>query len=192
MGVVGDSAARMARSRGRSRSLIWCPLVDLLVPHGILTEPTDRPKEKPVSGRGLPRHALVVLVMAASLTACGGGEAAPPDATPSSSSPSSSSPATDDHATDDHGDDDGAAITVTREGDTFTPNGERVELEVGQTLTLTIDADAPGELHVHSTPEQEITYGEGTSEHEITIDRPGVVEVESHEPDTIVLQLEVR
>lgn len=148
-----------------------------------------------MSGRGLPRHALVALVMAASLTACGGGEAAPPDATPSSSSPSSSSPASDDHATDDHdgdGDGDGAAITVTREGDTFTPNGERVELEVGQTLTLTIDADAPGELHVHSTPEQEITYGEGTSEHEITIDRPGVVEVESHEPDTIVLQLEVR
>ena len=81
---------------------------------------------------------------------------------------------------------------MTREGDTFTPNGERVELEVGQTLVLTITADVAGELHVHSTPEQEIAYDAGTSEHEITIDRPGVVEVESHEPDTIVLQLEVR
>ena len=45
---------------------------------------------------------------------------------------------------------------------------------------------------MHSTPEQEIAYDAGTSEHEITIDRPGVVEVESHEPDVIVLQLEVR
>ena len=45
---------------------------------------------------------------------------------------------------------------------------------------------------MHSTPEQEIDYDAGTTEHEITIDRPGVVEVESHEPDSIVLQLEVR
>ncbi len=137
-----------------------------------------------MSGRGLARHVLVVLVMAASLAACGDGDAAPPAST---SSPSSSSPSSPE------GDGDGGvAITVTREGDTFSPNGERVELAVGQTLTLTVDADEAGELHVHSTPEQEIEYDEGTSEHEITIDRPGVVEVESHDPATIVLQLEVR
>ena len=81
---------------------------------------------------------------------------------------------------------------MTREGDEFTPNGERVELGVDQTLVLTIDADEAGELHVHSTPEQEIEYDAGTSEHELTIDRPGVVEVESHEPDVVLLQLEVR
>ncbi len=78
------------------------------------------------------------------------------------------------------------------EGDDFTPNGERVELGVDQTLVLTIDADEAGELHVHSTPEQEIEYDAGTSEHELVIDRPGVVEVESHEPDVVLLQLEVR
>jgi len=131
-----------------------------------------------VSGRGLARLAPLVLVLAAGLTACGGNDADPPAT--SSSSPSSSS------------DGDSVALDVTREGDTFTPNGERVELGVGQTLTLTITADTAGELHVHSTPEQEISYDAGTSEHEITIDRPGVVEVESHEPDTVVLQLEVR
>ena len=75
------------------------------------------------------------------------------------------------------------AVTVTREGDTFTPNGERVELGSARRSPSPITADAAGELHVHSTPEQEIAYEEGTSEHEITIDRPGVVEVESHEPD---------
>jgi hypothetical protein len=113
------------------------------------------------------------------LTGCGGGDADPPAGADSSSS-----------APSDGG--DTVAVTVTREGDTFTPNGERVELGVDQTLVLTVTADEAGELHVHSTPEQEIAYDAGTTEHEITIDRPGVVEVESHEPDSIVLQLEVR
>ena len=134
-----------------------------------------------MSGRGPTRLAPFVaplaLVLAASLTACGGdGDDAPADGSESSSSEGA----------------DGSAVSVSREGDTFTPNGERVELGVGETLVLTVTADEAGELHVHSTPEQEIAYEEGTSEHEITIDRPGVVEVESHEPDQIVLQLEVR
>ena len=127
-------------------------------------------------GRGLTRLARLALVLALGLTACGdGGDADPPASTQSSST-----------------DGESVAVTVTREGDTFTPNGERVELGVDQTLVLTITADEAGEFHVHSTPEQEIEYDAGTSEHEITIDRPGVVEVESHEPASIVLQLEVR
>jgi hypothetical protein len=137
-------------------------------------------KEKFVSGRGLARLAPVAvplaLVLSLGLTACGGSDDADPPAGTQSSS----------------NEGDSVAVTVTREGDSFTPNGERVELAVGQTLVLTVTADEPGEMHVHSTPEQEIAYEAGTSEHEITIDRPGVVEVESHEPDTVVLQLEVR
>ena len=120
--------------------------------------------------------APLVLVLAASLTGCGGGDDADP--------PASSQGATRDG--------DAVAVTLTREGDSFTPNGERVELEVDQTLVLTIDADEAGEIHVHSTPEQEIEYAAGTSEHELVIDRPGVVEVESHDPDVVLLQLEVR
>ena len=137
-----------------------------------------------MSGRGLARLVPLVLVVAAGLTACGDDDPAPASPSPSSSS-GSSSPSASTGA-------DSVALEVTREGDTFTPNGERVELAVGQTLVLTITADEAGELHVHSTPEQEVTYDAGTSEHEITVDRPGVVEVESHEPDTVVLQLEVR
>ncbi len=138
-----------------------------------------------MSGRGrtrlAPFVAPLVLALAATLTACG-GDADEAPATGTDAPTSASSEAADGTV----------AVTVTREGDTFTPNGERVELGMGTTLVLTVTADEPGELHVHSTPEQEIAYEEGTSEHEITIDRPGVVEVESHEPDQIVLQLEVR
>ena len=138
-----------------------------------------------MSGRVVTRLAPLVLVLAAALSACGGDGDTDPPATDQSSS---SAPA-DSGSTSTDG---GAAITVTREGDSFTPNGERVELGVDQTLELTIEADEAGELHVHSTPEQEIAYDAGTSEHEIVIDRPGVVEVESHDPDVVLLQLEVR
>ena len=141
-----------------------------------------------MSGRVVTRLAPLVLVLAASLSACGGDGDTDPPATDQSSS-SSPSDSSDSGSTSTGG---GAAVTVTREGDSFTPNGERVELGVDQTLVLTIEADEAGELHVHSTPEQEISYDAGTSEHEIVIDRPGVVEVESHEPDVILLQLEVR
>ncbi|WP_241005174.1 hypothetical protein [Nocardioides sp. zg-1228] len=140
-----------------------------------------------MSGRVLARLTPVVLVLAVSLTACGDDDTSSPSGSSSPSS-SSSSPSSSSGSSESGS----ATVSVTREGDTFTPNGERVELAVGQTLVLTIDSDEPGELHVHSTPEQEISYDEGTSEHEITIDRPGVVEVESHDPDIVLLQLEVR
>ena len=143
-----------------------------------------------MSRRVLSRLAPLTLVLALGLSACGDGGDDEPAATQGSSSPSESpSESPSDSASTDG---DPVALTVTREGDTFTPNGERVELEVGQTLDLTITSDVAGEFHVHSTPEQEIAYDAGTSEHQITIDRPGVVEVESHEPASIVLQLEVR
>jgi hypothetical protein len=142
-------------------------------------------KEILVSGRVVTRLAPLVLVLAAALSACGGDGDTDPPATDQSSSSAPADPGSTST-------DGGAAITVTREGDSFTPNGERVELGVDQTLELTIEADEAGELHVHSTPEQEIAYDAGTSEHEIVIDRPGVVEVESHDPDVVLLQLEVR
>ncbi len=150
-----------------------------------------------MSGRGLARLAPLVLVLAGSLSACGDdaepstGSPAASESSSSGSSPSNPSTSEDGSGSDDAGDDT-VVVELAREGDTFTPNGERVELAVGQTLVLQVTSDEAGELHVHSTPEQDLAYEAGTSEHEITVDRPGVVEVESHDPDSIVLQLEVR
>ncbi|MGA9747547.1 MAG: hypothetical protein WBQ50_08840 [Nocardioides sp.] len=86
----------------------------------------------------------------------------------------------------------GPFADLTFEGDRATPNGQRLEIEVGKPLTLRIDSDRTGELHVHSTPEQEIAFPAGQSERKLTIDQPGVVDVEDHDSGLVLLQLEVR
>ena len=83
-------------------------------------------------------------------------------------------------------------IDVTFDGDSVTPNGERIEVSVGQPITLHVTADAPGEIHVHSSPEQELEYAQGTSDVKLTpIDAPGTVDVESHALEKVIVQLEV-
>lgn len=85
----------------------------------------------------------------------------------------------------------GTTVEITVKDGTVTPNGTRVEASVGEPVTLHIDADRAGELHVHSTPEQEVEFTAGTSTERLTIDRPGIVDVEDHALDQVVVQLEV-
>jgi hypothetical protein len=87
--------------------------------------------------------------------------------------------------------DDVETIEVTFSGGTVTPNGERVEVGVDQPIDLVVEADEPGEIHVHSEPEQKFEYAAGTTTLKLVIDKPGVVEVESHELDQVIVQLEV-
>ena len=54
-------------------------------------------------------------------------------------------------------------------------------MRAGEPIVFNVRADEPGSLHVHSTPEHELEYGQGTTDLELVIDQPGVVEVESHE-----------
>ena len=88
---------------------------------------------------------------------------------------------------------EGTTIEVTFNGDNVTPNGDRIEVEHGQDVTLVVTADKPGEIHVHSTPEQELEYDAGTSTLTIrNLDQPGIVDVESHDLEKVIVQLEVR
>ena len=54
-----------------------------------------------------------------------------------------------------------------------------------------VDADEAGELHVHSKPEQEIAYPEGTSSNELSFDKPGVFAVESHDLGITLIEFKV-
>ncbi|MDP3891703.1 hypothetical protein [Nocardioides sp.] len=83
-------------------------------------------------------------------------------------------------------------IRITIESGAVTPNGERLRVERGQTLHFLVTADQDGEFHVHSTPEQTLTFEAGSTELQLTIDRPGVADMELHDPALTVLQLEVR
>lgn len=89
------------------------------------------------------------------------------------------------------GDDSSKSIDIEFSNGSVTPKGERVEVKAGEPVELVVKADEPGELHVHSTPEQELKYGAGTTMLKLTIDQPGVVDVESHDLDVVVVQLEV-
>jgi len=92
----------------------------------------------------------------------------------------------------DGGDAQPLTVEITFEGGEVTPNGERVEAEAGQPIDLVVKADEPGEIHVHSSPEQTFPYEAGTNVIKMEIARPGVVEVESHELEQVIVQLEVR
>ena len=83
------------------------------------------------------------------------------------------------------------SIHITIKDGKVTPNGDRVKATVDKPITLHIDADSAGEIHVHSTPEQEIEFSKGTSTKKLTIKQPGIVDVEDHALDQVIVQLEV-
>jgi hypothetical protein len=86
----------------------------------------------------------------------------------------------------------GTVVRITIAGDKIDPAGSRVQVKKGEPVTLLINADKAGELHVHSTPEQHVEFPAGSSAATLTIDQPGVVEVEDHALDKLIVQLEVR
>ena len=150
----------------------------------------------------ISRTCVPALLMALLLAGCGGTEATPeteetptPTATTSPSGSPTPSPETSEPSEpsepSDEATPEGLVVEIGFSGDTVTPNGERVQAEVGETITLRIDSDRAGELHVHSTPEQEIEFRTGRSRHELVIDQPGVVDVEDHDSGRVLLQLQV-
>ena len=84
-------------------------------------------------------------------------------------------------------------IDVTFNGDSVDPNGELIKVAVGQPIELDVTADAPGEIHVHSSPEQEFEYDKGSSTIAVKpITTPGRVEVESHTLEKTLFTLQAQ
>ncbi|WP_300405765.1 hypothetical protein [Nocardioides sp.] len=82
-------------------------------------------------------------------------------------------------------------LEITVAGDQVSPNAVELELGIGETLLLRFDADRPGELHVHSKPEQYVDFTAGTSTHELVVTTPGTVEIEEHDSGSVVALVEV-
>lgn len=131
------------------------------------------------------RHARIAALLAAGvlgLTACGGGDNEPKTAETTTSAPTASSSPSQ----------SAQVIEITFSGKTVTPQGKLIEVDLKKPVELQVTADAPGEIHIHSTPEQTISYAKGKSTTELTFTKPGVIEVESHTLDKLIAQLEVK
>lgn len=87
---------------------------------------------------------------------------------------------------------DRTSVDITIKDGKVTPQGERVDVKVGEPVTLHVTSDADEEIHVHSDPEHEYEVKAGDSIDEtFTIDTPGQVAVEAHHLDVTILQLVV-
>ena len=143
--------------------------------------------------RVLPLVAGLVLA----LGACGADDDGTTDdespAAPSSSSTPSPSETAGEPVEEETVDpyEDAVVVDMTFQDGTASPLGERVQVEVGQQIVFLVNADAPGELHAHTTEELTLEYPAGESELTMVVDQPGVVEVESHELDVTMVQLQV-
>lgn len=132
--------------------------------------------------------------LALTLTACGGtvdeeaGDASPAPAPSSSAATPSDDTST---ATSAPPAEQGLEVDVEIADGSVTPSGKRVEAAVGEPITLNVTSDAEAEIHVHSTPDEEFEIEPGTSQHTFTIDTPGVVEVELHDPALQILSVAV-
>lgn len=137
-----------------------------------------------------------VLVLGLALTACGGeDEVASPASGTSPSATASEEPTeapepSEEPAPEPEPEPEGVVVDITIEGGTVTPAGDRIQVDVGETVVLAISADAPGELHAHTTEELYLDYPAGESEQEIVLDQPGIVEVESHDLGVVIVQLQ--
>lgn len=87
---------------------------------------------------------------------------------------------------------DAVVEIAIRDGE-VTPQADRVDVKVGQKVTLHVASDIHETIHVHSEPEQEFEVREGDEvEKSFTIDVPGQVAVEAHHLDVTIVQLVVR
>ena len=74
----------------------------------------------------------------------------------------------------------------------MSPDAERVEASVGQQIVFRVSTDVPIEIHGHTNPEFTIEAQPGTSDHTTTIDQVGSYEIELHDPDRLLVRLDVR
>ncbi len=154
--------------------------------------PQPRPRFRSTGG------ALAVLMtLAVVLAGCGSSvdsSSTPKAVAPSTSSASpskNSSPSSTPGAPSSTPAVSGPQLVVSVKGDNVTPTGKEMKLGLGKTLTITVTSDRAGELHVHSSPEQELAYSKGTTTLKLKIDKPGVVDVEDHIANALVAQLQV-
>lgn len=88
----------------------------------------------------------------------------------------------------------GKVVTVTvavRDGK-VVPAPHRVDVPLGSQIKLQVTSDVDDEVHVHGFDVEQPLDAGRTTTIELTADQPGLYEVETHESELQLLQLEVR
>lgn len=126
------------------------------------------------------KEVATVLACTLILAACGlSSEATPNEAKPTAAKPSQEAAA--------------KVVDISIKDDNVMPRGKRVEVKVGQPVTLRVTSDGEDEIHVHSDPEDEYGISPGPArDFTFRIDTPGQVAVESHHLEVTIVQLVVR
>lgn len=101
-----------------------------------------------------------------------------PSATPGTAAPPSASPA--------------HTLVITLAKGRVEPNGERVNLNRGDTVRLQISSDRDDEIHVHGVDRTvQVKAGEPVSA-DFVVEQTGRYEIESHHPELLIAVLQVR
>lgn len=134
----------------------------------------------------LTRSIALAAAGALLLVGCGSDDDAEPGVSPAATASAPSAEPTEEAA-------EGVQVDITIADGAVSPQGERVEVGVGEPVTISVTSDAVDEIHVHSDPDVTIDVeAGGSAEETFTIDTPGQVAVESHELGVTIVQLVVR
>lgn len=132
-----------------------------------------------------------VCAAAVVLAACGGTTPASTPDSVQSSAPAADAPTSSSQpSTAEPSEPSGPVVEVSIDGTEVAPQAERIDAKVGEPVTFIVTSDRAGGLHVHSSPEQTPEFAKGTSTIQVTIDKPGLVEVEEHESGALIVQIE--
>ncbi|WP_375000521.1 hypothetical protein [Aeromicrobium sp. CTD01-1L150] len=143
-----------------------------------------RTRERTIGARAM-RAGAMIAATGLILAGCGGGDEAADEA------PQDDAGQTAQDAQD--GDAEGVQVDVEIADGEVSPQGERVEVTVGEPITISVTSDHEDEIHVHADPEVSIFAEPGeTVEETFTIDTPGQAAVESHHLGVTIVQLVVR
>ncbi len=136
------------------------------------------------------RHTVPALALAATLLVAGCGGDDPETTTPSSTPPPSSTSAA--ATTPSETAFAGTEIVVAVKGGKVDPPTHRVKVAKGTEVRLLVTSDKADELHVHGYEiEKELPAGEQVTV-DFTADQTGLFEIETHETELQLAQLEVR
>lgn len=82
------------------------------------------------------------------------------------------------------------SLQVNIEGSNIQASAREVEVPAAAQICLSVESDRKVKLHVHSMPDQTLTFGRGTGRACFTIDTPWLLaEVEDHESGQLVVKI---